>query len=466
MKKILCTLLALCLAGSLLACSGTESAPATTTTAETPVLQAGYARAAFTPNGTVKLTNQAQSNFSAVYEDVYVTCVALTDAEGETILLFSCDMISCPDNLRTSLLRDAAKATGVSEDHMIFSVTHNHNGPNPTAVSQELKKAIVAASTEAMADRSAAQLFSGTTYTEGLNFVRHYVKTDDSSFGAAYTSASDAPLERHEDAPDNAMQLLRFDREGKKPILLMNWQAHGVFSYFTDLLSADWVGPVRRNIEENADCLFSYFQGAAGNMAPNSLIQDQNRVETQSIGGMEDYGKLVAQAAMDALPTLTAANGEGIDITHSSYTATVHKDTAEYLDAITKFEATINAGGTTKEAVIASGDLVHSTISLSFPAKRVQLGDSQEIPLVAFRLGDVGFISAPYEMFDDSGKFVKENSPFPMTLVIGYTGTHAYIPTRECIEHTCYEWECGYYEVGTAEALADAYVALLKNLPQ
>lgn len=465
MKKILCFFLALCLAGSLLACSGAESAPATTT-AETPVLQAGYGRAAFTPKASVKLTNQAQSNFSAVYEDVCITCLALQDAEGDTLLLFSCDMLRCQDNLRTSLLRAASEATGIAPENMVFSVTHNHNGPNPAAVSTELKNAIVEASTAAMADLSSAQLFSGTTYTQSLNFVRHYVKEDGSWFGAAYTSASSAPLERHEDDPDNAMQLLRFDREGKKPILLMNWQAHGVYSYSTDLLTADFIGPVRRNVEQGADCHFVYFQGASGNLAPNSLIQDQNRVETGTIGGMEEFGKLVAQTALDALPTLSATNGEGIDMVSSSYTATVHKDTAEYLDAITKFEATINAGGTVKDAVIASGDLVHSTISLSFPGQRAALGDEVQIPLVAFRLGDLGFISAPYEMFDDSGKFIKENSPFAMTLVIGYTGTHAYIPTRECIEHTCYEWECGYYEVGTAEALADAYVALLKTLPQ
>ena len=466
MKKLLCLLLAALMAASLMACAGGESAPTTTAPAEKAALQVGYGRAAFTPANPVKITNQEQSTFSAVYEDVYVTCVALTDAEDETVLLFTCDMIRCPDNLRTSLLRAAAETTGVSEDHMIFSVTHNHNGPNPAAVSQELKKAIVAASQEAMADRSAATLFTGTAYTEGLNFVRHYIKEDGSWFGAAYTSASKSPIKEHEADPDNAMQLLRFDREGKKPVLMMNWQAHGVYTYSTDLLSADWIGPVRRNIEEKVDCHFAFFQGAAGNISPTSLIKDLNVAETDSISGLEEYGKAVAQVAIDAVGTLTEANGEGIDILHSSYTATVHQDSPEYLDAISKFEAVINSGGDAREAVAASGDLVHSTISLTFPAKRVELGDNQEIPLVALRLGDIGFISAPYEMFDVSGMYVKENSPFDMTLVIGYTGVHAYIPVKACIEHTCYEWECGYYAPGTAEALAEEFVALLKQLPQ
>ena len=79
MKKLLCLLLAALMAASLMACAGGESAPTTTAPAEKAALQVGYGRAAFTPSNPVKITNQEQSTFSAVYEDVYVTCVALTD---------------------------------------------------------------------------------------------------------------------------------------------------------------------------------------------------------------------------------------------------------------------------------------------------------------------------------------------------------------------------------------------------
>ena len=61
--------------------------------------------------------------------------------------------------------------------------------------------------------------------------------------------------------------------------------------------------------------------------------------------------------------------------------------------------------------------------------------------------------------------YVKKNSPFTMTMILGYTGVHAYIPTTACIAHSCYEWECGYYDAGTAEALAESYVDLLNTLP-
>ena len=465
MKKAATLLLVFLMLLSFLGCSKAGDSKTDATKAASPTLQVGYGRSAFTPKSNVKITNHGQTTSSAIYGDVFITCIALTDADGETVLLFTCDMIRCPDNMRISLLRDAEEATGVSAENMIFAVTHNHNGPNPSAVSAELKKAIIAASTQAMEDRSAATVCAGTAYTEGLNFVRHYEKEDGAWYGAAYTSASSAPLKNHEADPDNAMQLLRFDREGKKSVLMVNWQAHAVYTYDTDVLSADYIGVVRRNVEEGSDCLFAFFQGAAGNLAPTSLIKSLNKHETQSIGGVEAYGKSVAQVAIDALPTLQPVNAEGIDISKSSYTAAVRQDSTDYLDAITKFEEVINAGGTVQEAVIASGDMVHSTISCTFPPMRKQLGASQEIPLVALRLGEIGFVSVPYEMFDTSGMYVKENSPFTMTMILGYTGVHAYIPTAACIAHTCYEWECGYYDAGTAEALAEDYVALLNTLP-
>ena len=68
-------------------------------------------------------------------------------------------------------------------------------------------------------------------------------------------------------------------------------------------------------------------------------------------------------------------------------------------------------------------------------------------------------------MFDDSGLSIKENSPYEMTFILGYSnGRYGYFPSAPCVEHGCYEWECGYYEAGTAEILVDEYLNLLNSL--
>ena len=88
-----------------------------------------------------------------------------------------------------------------------------------------------------------------------------------------------------------------------------------------------------------------------------------------------------------------------------------------------------------------------------------------EIKAVA--LGDLSWIAAPYEMFDTQGMFIKENSPYKMTVIVGYcNGRNGYIPSMECITHGCYEGENRYFVKSTAQDLADRYVAMLKELHQ
>ena len=89
----------------------------------------------------------------------------------------------------------------------------------------------------------------------------------------------------------------------------------------------------------------------------------------------------------------------------------------------------------------------------------------QKVPVSVLGLGDVAFVMAPYEMFDDSGVAIREGSPYEMTFVLAYTnGRAGYIPSAPCIEHGCYGWECGLYEAGTAEDLVSHFITMLETL--
>ena len=100
---------------------------------------------------------------------------------------------------------------------------------------------------------------------------------------------------------------------------------------------------------------------------------------------------------------------------------------------------------------------------------KIDIGKERSVNQDAFFAGeiseDVAFAVVPYEMFDDSGMYIKEHAPYEMTFILGYAnGRAGYIPSASCVEHGCYEWECGYYEAGTAEFLVDEYLKLLNGL--
>ena len=363
------------------------------------------------------------------------------------------------------MIREVSEATGVPESNISYSVTHNHSGVDPSgAMLKKLKESAVESAKAALEDRSAAELYIGCAYPESMNFVRHYTTNDGYWVGDNYYSPTGSSSAAHERDADNTMQLMKFDREGKKSVLMINWQAHGVYSYYLEHLNADFVGSFRTEIESNTDCLTAYYQGAAGNLNCWSNF-GKNNVADRTLGGMTTYGKALAQYPIQALASLTKVDTGAIKVTSTTHTAMVHKDDPEVVMAATEYRRVIEAGGTDAEAVVAANNLIHGMPGATRVMYRTDLGDSTDIPISAASVGSVAFVMVPFEMFDDTGKEIRDGSPFEMTFVLGYTnGNFGYIPSRTCFEHGCYEQENGSYAVETAENMVVSYLDMLNSL--
>ncbi|MBK8501169.1 MAG: hypothetical protein IPL46_02610 [Saprospiraceae bacterium] len=100
--------------------------------------------------------------------------------------------------------------------------------------------------------------------------------------------------------------------------------------------------------------------------------------------------------------------------------------------------------------------------------------DSLEVMVI--QIGDLAVVGLPGEMFNEFGIYIKTNSPFENTLVMGLANDAAgYFPTKESFKQgpegfkpmiTGYETTPGttYYEIGAGELLAESAVRQLKNL--
>ena len=466
MKKYLALLLSVLMLLGLAACGGDEAADSTTAPVEAvPTLRVGYGRVCTTPKNPVALTHSQQATYTAVYEDVYMTCVAISDAQDGTLLLLTADLSHMTDSLKNNVIRGVSKETGVPEENISLSVTHNHSGVDPTGSQLTLlENAAKESAAQALEDCSAAELYIGCAYPENMNFVRHYTTKDGYWVGDNYYSPTGSSSAAHERDADATMQLMKFDRQGKKSVLMINWQAHGVYSYFLEHLCADFVGSFRAEIESNTDCLTAYYQGAAGNLNCWSNL-GKNNVADRTLGGMTIYGKALAQYPIAALDSLEKVDTGEVKVVTSTYTAKVHKDDPEVVMAANNYRMVIENGGTDAEAVVAANNLIHGMPGATRVMYRTDLGDSSDIPISAASVGSIAFVRVPYEMFDDSGVAIREGSPFEMTFVLGYTnGNFGYIPSRTCFEHGCYEQENGSYVVEAAEELVASYLELLNDL--
>lgn len=479
MKRITALVLALVMILGLSAC-GQSNADASSPSGEdsgTPgienVFSVGFGRVDITPSYSVPLAgygNTSKRMSTSFYDLQYTTCTAMTDEDGETILLFHNDSIRTSSTV-VSLARPAiSAATGVPEDHIMISATHNHSSPDTNSsepsISQWLAELVVAmtdAAVEAMADRKPAQMYVTSTTVEGVGFTRHYIMDDGSYCGDNFNGTGTKVVD-YANETDRTMQLIKFVREGGKDIVMANYQTHphaagGSSKYY---ITSDIVGVFRDEMEQQTDCLFTYFTGGSGNVNPKSRIESDMKV-LDYVG----LGKILATAAMDAAGTYKQMKTGKVQITSTAYEAEINH---EEDDKIVGARIIADLWTSTNNFTLCTSEAAQYGIRSPYHANaivtRVSLGETYTIKEInAFSIGDVAFITAPYEMFHQSGSYIKTNSPFEMTFIVTCANGHeSYMPTLDTYEYYSYECCLCKFKPGTAEALAEEYVKLLDSL--
>ena len=96
---------------------------------------------------------------------------------------------------------------------------------------------------------------------------------------------------------------------------------------------------------------------------------------------------------------------------------------------------------------------------------RSKLPETQDVELAAMTLGEVSFIFASFEMFSDTGRYIREHSPYGTTFIATQSmNTHSYIPSDIAFQIGCYEAYASQFQQGTAKLIADTYINALKEM--
>lgn len=472
MKKILSMILAVLMLVSLCACGG-GNGEGTGGQGETATFQVGFGRENITPSEPVALSGGGDPNriHTSVIDYIYTTCVAITDATGKTVLVITSDLQSTPNNgtYKTAILTAASEATGVPQGNILLCATHNHSGPSQSEAKQggtEFKKiytaGISSACKKAMEDRAPATMSIGEIKADGYVFPRHYLMKDGTYAGSSYGNLVENMIDKIAYEGDSTLQMVQFNREGKKSILMMNLGAHATYFSSTSIttLSTDFPGPLREHIEGNADVLVAYFIGPAGDQTPTTKYAPKAH-------GLDHraYGAAVGKLVVDALPTLKPANTGDINLKLMEHTGkTNYNGVDRYIEAKAIYDIFLKDGYSVsnKKAKEAGFVSVYDARSI---VTRSQLPPTQQIPLGALTIGDVSFIFASFEMFSQTGAYIRQESPYDMTFICTLSlGSHDYIPSDKGFELECYEAYTAHFEQDTAKNIADQYIATLKEM--
>lgn len=426
MKKLISLVAAVLLVLGLCACNASGSGDK-----QAAGFRVGFGSAVATPEENVYLMgygNDKDRMSEGVLTDILITCVAVTDAKDNTVLMYGLDMMKMENALAVPYAKAISDATGVPVENITLSASHSHSTPAlgsmyglTTQYGMFYQEQLIAAAKAAMADRSSAEIKAGTKLVEKMNFVRHYTTESGEIVGDNFESGTAGAVTGHTTESDKGMQLIHFVRGDKKDIVMVNWQAHPTLSSTSMvgakdknlLVSADYVYYCRQYIEEELDCNVAFYLGASGNLNAYSRIKSEQISSDYKKYG-ENLGKQVVEGLAD-LKTTPAA------------------------------------------------DL--KTTRTQFPVKLPSGGDST-VELSVYAMGELAWATVPYEMFDTNGMTVKTESPYETTMMLTMTNYYLnYVPADNAFDYpNCYEVRSCRFVRGTGEAVADELVRQLKEL--
>ena len=424
-------------------------------------ISVGFGRTDVSPAESVPLRGYGFSSgrmSTEVVDPLYATCIAITDSSGNTVLLFSLDMTNSYGEVTTEARQQISQATGIPFDAIMVAATHNHASPDLLNFNEAtipryiemLQERMVEAAVAALADRAPTRIYTTSVQTEKLNFVRRYTKTYDGT-------------ETYESEADGQMLLVRFQRKDKKDVILANFQTHPhmASSGTSTQVTSDLIASFRMRMEKTMDCHFAYFTGASGNVNHTSKFAGDNITKDYI-----HHGLALADYAIGAYDTFQEISADSVKITKTIYQGEVDHTLSRWGDLCSQLvDYYLKTGKTDKYAASLKGSGVKNIYHANAVALRSKMPAIQDIPIYAISLGDLAFVTVPFEMFDTNGMQIKEGSPFGTTFVLTSSNDHlSYLPSKQAFSNGGYEVNVTLFRRGTAEKLVRSYLDMLSDL--
>ena len=221
--------------------------------------------------------------------------------------------------------------------------------------------------------------------------------------------------------------------DGKPIVTLINFQCHGtVLGPKNLLVSADWIGAMRKNVELVSGAPVMYIQGATGDLNPEQNVCDDD------YEAVETVGMRIADRVKQAFSLLTPISGESVSFHQQQVWLSLEAE------SLGPTPPPVYRGKLAKMAHVPRF-MVDFILNRRYPWKtHIAARDGfWSVPLVLthIRVGELAFYTLGAEVFTEIGMEIKQISPTSFTLFGSVSsGCIGYLPTAA--EHAL-----GGYEV-------------------
>lgn len=439
----------------------------------------GYSRVNISPQEPCPLSGfgSGRNRISErIMDELYATCLALTDAEGNTAVVFSLDQQRPQEEVIAEIRAAVTAATGLESDKILLCATHTHSTPDLYMVDlpvipryrKLLQDRCAEAAVAALADRKPATFEAGSMDTERLNFVKHYRLVNGNVIGDNFGSQKESPIKEHVSPVYTRMHVIKVIREGCKDVVICNFRSHPTMTGGTNKLevSSDFVGPFRDSVERHMNCDFVFFQGACGNINPKSRILEENHTKDYYA-----YGGLLAEACIKILNSNNMKSVEAgkLQTRQINYDCPIDHsrdcDVPKAKEVVDYWHSTapnFDKPGTKQKALAYDFSSVYHAMAVIGKAK---LGASENVELDVLTIGDsMAFVTAPGELWDSISVEMERRSPFPMSMTLGYAnGDRKYFPHGVGYTYRSYESDYARVVPGTSDKVIDMWIDTLRE---
>ena len=340
-----------------------------------------------------------------IVDDLVLSLLALDDGKNKALIL-GYDLIGLDEELANRLRSAAAKALDVSEEYVILSCTHTHEGPHtrtlsraPETFNAAYAEKLVAWSVEGVEKLKDSFIEVDICFYSmkvDANTNRRFVGRDNR--GRFFPHHRDMEALADEYCDQELGLMLFYEKGSGKPVeVLANYAAHPLAAHApgagSHSISPDYPGYLRQFVkyESGADCIF--LSGAAGDMFPKE--SEMGQAAARKMG--EQLCSAIMLALCDAKRQPQRFKMENPEI----------KAAFSYVEVKRRMDNPEKHGGLQ-------------------PCYRGK--DSFKLPLQFLAVGDVALVGVPGELLAELGQEIKWHSPYRKTFILyASTAYFAYI---------------------------------------